>query len=499
MGSLFERAQSEMDKASNQLAQLKGELAAAKKREDALDGDNKRLASDLQGARQELGDLEKERDRLADDVETTSERLRGKEAEAAKLAEQLEGHHGAHEELMQAKAAVDRLLMAAQQEIRELQSALKQENAMRATLENGIESVQGARGTAEHLLAELQERVLQLDTDLAKANTARDEAEKAAAELRRLWEGEVQSRSKLGAKMLELEQAASTWAEKLDRERRRTEKAMLKKQDAENRLDGVYQRAERLQRENGSLAADLDAKERQLKAYELGHEQPRAAAIELKMQQETLARMDNQLRDKENQVHQLKTTTVPRDQVERWVARLPVYDVTAATKRNPSLAFRHAHCTNSLGGSPAVGRRPNNQNSPKRGGFPRLGRDLQDDLAAKLREVNAALEQDAAIRNTQQANERLNHDETVHDLQRRLINARGEAAEARVGALHRAQLRAAEDQALAQTRLDAAVSSAGERAQPHRCWLRCCPTTGFVPPFALRGNVLFPLLCWNGV
>jgi len=91
-----------------------------------------------------------------------------------------------------------------------------------------------------------------------------------ATEATRLWEMEVSSRSKLGAKMIEMEKAAGTWEQKVHKEKSRAAIAVQRKQQLEKRLEGLQERNAALEGQAAAAVERLVAADRELDNYKSG-------------------------------------------------------------------------------------------------------------------------------------------------------------------------------------------------------------------------------------
>jgi len=122
----------------------------------------------------------------------------------------------------------------------------------------------------QRLLAELQAESLTIKDELTDMKRGCADAELRATEATRLWEMEVSSRSKLGAKVIEMEKAAGTWEQKVQKEKSRAAIAVQRKQQLEKRLEGLQERNAVLEGQAAAAAERLVAAERELDNYKSG-------------------------------------------------------------------------------------------------------------------------------------------------------------------------------------------------------------------------------------
>eukprot|EP00047_Mylnosiga_fluctuans_P007831 m.255732 g.255732 ORF g.255732 m.255732 type:complete len:2101 (+) comp19687_c0_seq1:2-6304(+) len=177
------------------------------------------------------------------------------EASVRALQQQNESRAQEIDKLVQAKRDLESMLVKTEERGRALDGQLHGEQVQRTLLESGLGSVQGQRGTAERLLAELAAENSGLREKLRTLETSAAENEQRANECRRLWEAEVNSRSKLGARMLDLEKQLADTRAAQQKEERRVAKAMERKHVAEERVVAAERQLADVQAENTQLAA----------------------------------------------------------------------------------------------------------------------------------------------------------------------------------------------------------------------------------------------------
>lgn len=110
---------------------------------------------------------------------------------------------------------------------------------------------------------------------------AAERAEQRAAESTRLWEGEVQSRTKLGVKMMEMEKFVGACEARLNKERERTALAITKKREVETRSESLFEAHAALERRASAAEDRASRLERDLESYRSGVARAPAVAAEM--------------------------------------------------------------------------------------------------------------------------------------------------------------------------------------------------------------------------
>jgi hypothetical protein len=122
---------------------------------------------------------------------------------------------------------------------------------------------------SQRILSELQAKCQALEADVSNAVAAKEKAEQRATECTFLWESEVQSRTKLGTKMMEMEKFAATWEDRVNKERERTTLACERKKDLESKADDLHGRNAELQARVATAEQKQEILERELDGYVL--------------------------------------------------------------------------------------------------------------------------------------------------------------------------------------------------------------------------------------
>lgn len=320
---------------------------------------------------------------------------------------------------------------------RRTEAALSQETSAREraeersrALEEALDRVQQQRTTAESLMSEMQSKLNTASTAREQAESARDEALSKADELRRLWEAEVQSRNALGMKILGMEDAAEDWNKQAEKERQRTRQALEKKRSAEAKLEAVFQRNESLQRKIGRLEGELRKARETVTAYERGGLRAPSTDAEVQVvrqqaQQEIdhLRQQFQHLKDTHSRLEESKLTLM-RKHSETIAAEKKEYD--NLKQKMQELEENHAKLLHSL----------NHDYVPREsyeGYRSKIDQQAEVALREKIRDINVALEHDAAVRDALGAHERLEFEKTLQRLRRQVAMMKEQHAKQVVG------------------------------------------------------------------
>jgi len=157
--------------------------------------------------------------------------------------------------------------------------------------------------------SELQAKCNSLEEQLTKALKAQDEASQRAAECTQLWESEVQSRTKLGVKMMEMEKFAGTWEARLNKERERTALALDRKRALESKWDDLSKKNATLEARAATSEQRSTILDREMDRYKSGAVKPPAVLAEMEsMRTAQLAeveRLRNELATAHSQAQQM--------------------------------------------------------------------------------------------------------------------------------------------------------------------------------------------------
>ena len=175
------------------------------------------------------------------------------------------------EKLQSANKDMQAAMQESQLKTHTLDDRLQGEQKQRAILESGLGTVTDQRGAAEKLLSDLAAENAAMREQVRALESASAEAEGRAAECKRLWEAEVTSRSKLGARTLELERSLTDAQAIAERERKRAAKALEKKRLAEENEDAAAKRIAELNKENETLLSLARKAKQKLKDERSSH------------------------------------------------------------------------------------------------------------------------------------------------------------------------------------------------------------------------------------
>ena len=283
-----DKQQANLEQALMQLAGVEARVQSAKSRHKTILADSDAKMAELHQTKEQCVRLEGEMQGFKSanqqmETLTTSQRAEivefrttvGKQEEEINL-------------LRENKQELERIILATDSSSKGLKSALLQEEARKNTLEHGIEGLIEQKDVRAQLLSDNQAKCADLERELTEHLKQRQAAEVKAGEFEQLWQNEVASRNKAGAKILEMERSAAKWEERVEKEKARTAEALRRKQDLESRMQGMHKRVAELEGKTATIVERFAATERELVEYKTGNRRSPAIQAFIGQEQQNL-------------------------------------------------------------------------------------------------------------------------------------------------------------------------------------------------------------------
>lgn len=276
------------DQALIQVAHLEAQLRSEKTKSKTIVASSDARGSDLQQTKEQCIRLEGEAQGLKAANEQLDSLTKGQCDELSSTRTTLAKQEEEIKLLRTNKQELERIILATDSSSKELKSALLQEEARKNTLEHGIEGLIEQKDLRAQLLSDNQSKCADLERELKDQQASMQAAEVKAGEFEALWQNEVASRNKAGAKILEIEKAAATWEGRLQKEKARTAEAVRRKQDVETRLQDTHHRVAQLEGKTATVTERHASIERELLEYKTGNRRSPAIQAHINHEQSNL-------------------------------------------------------------------------------------------------------------------------------------------------------------------------------------------------------------------
>ncbi|CAB4025326.1 Hypothetical predicted protein [Paramuricea clavata] len=268
------------------------------------------------------GELEKERDHLQQTLRTYEEQMTVKISEnklvnghASTLQNELEHSRKVSEETSQRlattaydldnlekmKAGLEGDVTKLKVDRVKLEATLQEEKAKTNLLLREIKENNEGRTQLESLLSKIKSSNIDLEEQLRAESFDKSQFAREAEEAKGLWESEVRSRSKLGAKILEMETKLNESKAAIDEEKKRVRKALESRKVMQGKLDVYEKSADQHEKEVQTLKTQIKSYKRRLK--DVLNSEKRIPALQAEFNRETqqyeatITSLRNQLRD----------------------------------------------------------------------------------------------------------------------------------------------------------------------------------------------------------
>jgi len=284
----LERQQASHEQALMKLAGVEAQVQSEKVRHKTVLADSDTKMAQLRQTKEQCVRLEGEMQGLKAanqqiEASTTSQR-----AEIVEFRTTVSKQEEQINLLRENKQELERIILATDSSSKGLKSALLQEEARKNTLEHGIEGLIEQKDVRAQLLSDNQAKCSDLERELKEHLKERQAAEVKAGEFEQLWQNEVASRNKAGAKILEMERSAAKWEERVEKEKARTAEALRRKQGLESRTQGMHQRVAELEGKTATIVERFAATERELVEYKTGNRRSPAIQAFIGQEQQNL-------------------------------------------------------------------------------------------------------------------------------------------------------------------------------------------------------------------
>ncbi|XP_028398010.1 ankyrin repeat domain-containing protein 36A-like isoform X2 [Dendronephthya gigantea] len=231
-------------------------------------------------------DLEKERDHLRKTLRTYEEKMTVKISEnqlvnghASALKNELEHSRKVSEETSErlATTAYDldnlvKIRTGLEDDVTKLkvdrvnlEATLQEEKAKTNLLLREIKENNEGRTQLESLLSRIKSSNIDLEEQLRTESFDKTQLAREAEEAKGLWESEVRARSKLGAKILEMETNLGESKAAIDQEKKKVRKALESRKVMQGKLDIYEKRADQHEKEVQTLKTQIKSYKRRLK------------------------------------------------------------------------------------------------------------------------------------------------------------------------------------------------------------------------------------------
>ncbi|XP_046840309.1 myosin-13-like isoform X2 [Xenia sp. Carnegie-2017] len=266
--------------------------------------------------------LEEERDHLRQTLRTYEEQMTVKISEnqlvnghATTLKNELEHSRKVSEETNQRLATtaydlenLEKIKVDLQEDVAKLkgervklEATLQEEKAKTNLLLKEIKESNEGRSHLESLLSEIKSSNINLEEKLRVESIDKIQLAREADEAKNLWESEVRARSKVGAKILEMEAKVEEWKAALEEEKKKTRKALEGRKVIKGKLDIYEKRANQHEKEVQTLKTQAKTYKRRLKDVLSGEKSPTVLQAQfnrdIQQYEAMISTLRNQLRE----------------------------------------------------------------------------------------------------------------------------------------------------------------------------------------------------------